>query len=178
MVATSENRQSICLLTQNGQKSESDVTAKKAKTDGNDKCRFIVGAEKKEIEWDRNVLAESNSTLKNILFGTGQIKADPSKAVEWPEYHPDAVQLIFEAMPFKESMELESVEPDIVPDEVYKSCKVLADYLGIDFYRLSIASDRFRGSDWYGYNSPSVERYRDESEKNKIRGGRFGGMLW
>jgi hypothetical protein len=159
-ITTSENRQSISLLTQKGQKSESDVTTKSAKTDSNDKCLFIVGADKKEIAWDRNVLADSSPTFKNILLGTGQIKPDPSKPVEWPEHHPDAVKLIFEALPFKEEMELASVHAEVVPDEVYKSCKVLSDYLGIDFYRLSIASDRFRSSE--RYKGPSMERYRDD----------------
>jgi hypothetical protein len=76
--------------------------------------------------------------------------------VEWPEYHPDAVKLIFGALPLKETVELRSAK--VVPDDVYKSCQSLADYLGIDFYRLSIASDRFE--------STCIERYNlhDEDE--------------
>jgi hypothetical protein len=136
--------------------SESEVSAKKAKTESGDKCRFIVGTEKKELVWDRNVLADSNTTLKNILLGTGQIKPDPSKPVEWPDYHPDSVALIFESLPLEETMELESIDPNVVPDEVYNSCKILADYLGIDFYRLCIASDRFK--------RPTLERYNLHDE--------------
>jgi hypothetical protein len=135
------------------------ASAKRAKTDSGDKCIFIVGAEKKEIEWDRNVLAESNPTLKSILFGTGHIKCDPSKPVEWPDYHPDSVALIFKALPLAEKMELESTDAEVVPDEVFNNCKLLADYLGIDFYRLSIASDRFK-------RSPSIEQYQDEDEED------------
>jgi hypothetical protein len=69
-ITISERRQSISLLTQEGQMKESKVVAKKgkkAKIDS-DKCLFIVGAEKKEISWDRNVLAYSNSVLKNFCL--------------------------------------------------------------------------------------------------------------
>jgi hypothetical protein len=96
----------ISLLTLEGvERPDSQSPAKKAKIDS-DKCLFMVGPEKKHITWDRNVLAESNPTLKNILFGTGQIKPDPSKPVEWPEYHPDSVELIFKSLPLKETMYL------------------------------------------------------------------------
>jgi hypothetical protein len=151
----------ISLLKRKGNTSnESQVSAKKSKTDSGDKCLFIVGAEKKEIAWDRNALAGSNPTLKNILFGTGQIKPDPSKPVEWPEYHPDSVELIFKALPRIERMNLGSDKAKRVPDEVYKSCKVLADYLGIDFYRLSIASDRFK-------KNSTVERYKNDEDEDE-----------
>jgi hypothetical protein len=137
------------------------VAAKKAKTESGGKCRFIVGNEKKEIAWDRTILADSNPTLKNILFGTGQIKPDPSKPVEWPEYHPDAVELIFKSLPLNETMDLKSADTEVVPDEVYKSCQLLADYLGIEFYRLMVASDRFK-------ERPTIERYnlRDEDDED------------
>jgi hypothetical protein len=89
--------------------------------------------------------------------------------VEWPDYHPDSVALIFKALPLVEKGILgygqrntffttrKTADAEVVPDEVYNSCKLLADYLGIDFYRLSIASDRFK-------TSPSIEQYKDEEE--------------
>jgi hypothetical protein len=42
---------------------------------------------------------------------------------------------------------------------VYNNCKLLADYLGIDIYRLSIASDRFK-------RNPSIEQHQDEDEED------------
>jgi hypothetical protein len=158
-ITTNDSSQSIRLLKRKGKESsESDVSAKKAKTESGDKCLFIVGNEKKEIAWDRTILADSNPTLKNILFGTGQIKPT-SKPVEWPEYHPDSVEWIFKSLPIKETMYLGSAK--VVPDEVYKSCQLLADYLGIEFYRLMVASDRFEGR-------PTIERYnlRDEDDED------------
>jgi hypothetical protein len=159
-IATNGSYENIRLLENKAKGTSVKVTAKKAKTDSDDKCLFIVGAEKKEISWNRNVLAESNPTLKNILFGTGQLKPDPSKPVEWPEYMPNSVELIFKALPFVEKKNLVgNTKPKVVPDGVYNSCKLLADYLGIDFYRLSLASDRFK--------DPTIKEYKDEEEDDE-----------
>jgi hypothetical protein len=103
-----------------------------------DKCTFIVGPEKTEIVWDRTILAKSNPTLSKILYGSGEIKTDPSKPIEWLDFDPASTKLVFESLP--KSWNGRSAA---VSDQVYKGCKVLADYLGIEFRRLFIKSDRF-----------------------------------
>lgn len=59
---------------------------------------FLVGLDKTEVKANRACLAAMNPVLKAMMYGSGQIVVDPQKPIEWPEFDPQAVVLVFQAV--------------------------------------------------------------------------------
>ena len=59
---------------------------------------FLVGPDEERIEVNRAVLAHSNPVLAKMLYGTELLKVNPDIPIQWTEFDPMAVRLVFAAL--------------------------------------------------------------------------------
>ena len=85
---------------------------------------FLVGPEKEEVKVNRAALASVNEVLARILYGTGSISVDPTKAIEGPQFEKvEGVRKVFLAL-----LQLGKQEVTIPLDSV-ETAKSLVGYL-------------------------------------------------